>query len=86
MARIGVRMYTREEKTRILEELWASGLPRATAAARPGWPTRETLRRWEAQADAGQLQAHGLGSGHLVGDFLGEGTGAKRCGASHAPR
>ena len=48
-------MYTRKEKTRILEELWASGLPRATAAARPGWPTRETLRRWEAQADAGEL-------------------------------
>lgn len=50
-----VRMFSVDEKARLLEELWASGLTLAAAARLPGMPSRDTLRRWVAQADAGKI-------------------------------
>jgi len=48
-------MYAKEDKERILADQAASGLPIAVFAKQPGMPTRNTLRTWQAQAEAGEL-------------------------------
>ncbi|MEQ3362146.1 IS3 family transposase [Raoultibacter massiliensis] len=48
-------MYSREEKTEIVEAFLASGLTAAEAGRRPGWPSRRLLAEWVDQARRGEI-------------------------------
>ena len=48
-------MYSKEDRERILADLAASGLTEAAFARIPGNPSRGSLRKWEAQAERGEL-------------------------------
>ena len=50
-------MYTEREKVRYVEMMWAEGLTPCAAQRKWGRPTREALRRWERQAERGELPA-----------------------------
>ena len=48
-------MYSREEKIQIMEAFLASGLTAAACDRRPGWPSRNLLRKWLKEAERGDL-------------------------------
>ena len=48
-------MYPKEERERILADWLESGLPMAVFCALPGRPSRQALRTWRQQAEAGML-------------------------------
>ena len=49
--------YTEHEKAGFVERMWAEGLRPATAHRLWGSPARESLRKWELRALAGELPA-----------------------------
>jgi Transposase and inactivated derivatives len=48
-------MYSRDEKTKIIEALIESGMTATQASRQPGWPGRAALKKWLKEAEEGSL-------------------------------